>query len=231
MKPVLDVDPYAPLAFEKRGRFDGQRQARRALILAATRRAMSEDGYRHFNIASVAETCGVSIQTIYYNFGNKKELLLSALHEYNRYVHFVSISENSSPTVFLDIVEKFCQCAEYMKDFMREWILCSYDQSQPLLLDLQKRGQKFKVDIIGNLSPDYPIRSGVKSHRIAYLLSKSNTSSLFDWVHHQDDDELKHQIITSTAEVINSSFSDDVASCVDGWMAARLKAGDRLILH
>lgn len=231
MPNLFDVDPYAPLGLNQDRRKPGQREIRRAQILAATRQAMSEDGYRQFNVATVARNCGVSIQTVYYNFGSKRDLLVSALHEYNQFLHASCITRNPSPTVFLDIVYFYCKCAEEMQDFMREWLLCAYDPAQPLLIYLQKHGQRFKVDIIDRISEIHPIRSGSNSNRVAYLLSKSNTSSLFDWVHHQDNGELKRQIITSTAELVCQSFNENVSALVNDWMRDRLIRHGEVIFH
>lgn len=54
---------------------------KRAMVRAAARTMISENGVGGVHIRSLADRCGIAPQTIYNNFGGRDELILSAIDE------------------------------------------------------------------------------------------------------------------------------------------------------
>jgi AcrR family transcriptional regulator len=80
-EPILPVPPPA-LAQLRSGGYRWMQQARRrALIFAAARQLVTEDGYDHVSIRRLAERSGVTPPTIYNLIGGRGEVLHSALKE------------------------------------------------------------------------------------------------------------------------------------------------------
>lgn len=219
MMSALDLAPSLPLGLAENGRARRQQAIRRANILATTRHLIAVRGYRQFNIGEVADICNVSIQTIYYNFGTKKELILISFHEYNKNIHYFCYRRNKNPSVFLDIATSYLRCAKEFPNFIREWINCSFSPESPIVLELQAKGRKFKEEIISEISPSFRMSEGRRPHSIAYLLSKTNTSSLYDWSIDGNIKKFEEDMILSTHEVIVSSFPDGLVH-VEEWMAS-----------
>jgi len=63
---------------------DTAQKARRQRILAATREALAERGYEGLTIRELAQRSGVSVPTLYNQFGGKDDLIRAAVEEHFR---------------------------------------------------------------------------------------------------------------------------------------------------
>lgn len=67
-----------------------QRQERRDAILTAARELIAERGYADITVRDLAERCGVSVPTLYNQFGGKDEVLSAAIEE-----HFLEVLDST----------------------------------------------------------------------------------------------------------------------------------------
>lgn len=97
------------------GLIEDQRLARRAAILEAARRMIAERGYEAVKVRDLAEICGVSVPTLYNQFGGKDQLLAAAIEEHFRLALDSAPVARSTPGYqrLLTIVD---QCAEQLLD-------------------------------------------------------------------------------------------------------------------
>jgi len=73
------------------------RNARRAQILAAARQMIVERGYEAVTIRDLAGVCGVSVPTLYNQFGGKDRLLAEAIEEHFRVSHRTTAFRDAQP--------------------------------------------------------------------------------------------------------------------------------------
>jgi len=74
-----------------------QRHERRAAILAAARELIAERGYADLTVRDLAERCGVSVPTLYNQFGDKDGVLSAAIEEHFLEVLNSTLVATSSP--------------------------------------------------------------------------------------------------------------------------------------
>ena len=73
-----------------------QLNARRARILQAARQMIADHGYDGVTMRHLAERCGVSVPTLYNQFGGKDQLLAAAINDYFRTEHDPAVRDSSS---------------------------------------------------------------------------------------------------------------------------------------
>jgi AcrR family transcriptional regulator len=76
---------------------DEYRSVRRSQILAAARQMIAERGYEAVTIRELAGACGVSVPTLYNQFGGKDRLLAEAIEEHFRVSHRTDTFERARP--------------------------------------------------------------------------------------------------------------------------------------
>src|SRR5690606_34580771 len=104
-------DPFRPLSVTRSpGATCGRDETgterllrRRASILAATRRLLSQHGHAHVTLRQISDECEVTVQTLYNSFGPRLELLMSALNEHTIAVETSAYSAAAGPSLFLGI--------------------------------------------------------------------------------------------------------------------------------
>ncbi len=74
-----------------------QRIARRAMILAAVRQLVVEQGYEAVTIRELARMCRVSVPTLYNQFGGKDQLLAAAIEDHFRGNHDTLAFQRARP--------------------------------------------------------------------------------------------------------------------------------------
>ena len=70
-----------------------QRHERRAAVLAAAREMIAEFGYAGVTVRDLAERCGVSVPTLYNQFGDKDGVLSAAIE-----AHFLEVLSSTPMT-------------------------------------------------------------------------------------------------------------------------------------
>jgi AcrR family transcriptional regulator len=68
------ADDVNPRQYDNSGRAEGARRTRRGIVSAA-RELFLEQGYPGTTLAAIAGRAGVSVQTVYFQFGNKRSVL------------------------------------------------------------------------------------------------------------------------------------------------------------
>ena len=102
-----------------------QKLERRERILAAARELIAERGYRDITVRDLAARCGVSVPTLYNQFGGKDALLAAAVESHFR-AGFDALAEGDErpgPDRILGLVhrvaERTTELAEYHQSLLR----------------------------------------------------------------------------------------------------------------
>lgn len=90
---------------------DEYRTLRRSQILAAARQMIAERGYEAVTIRELASACGVSVPTLYNQFGGKDRLLAEAIEEHFRVRHRTDAFQRARPGLerLLTLVDQSAQ--------------------------------------------------------------------------------------------------------------------------
>jgi len=171
-----------------------RQRARRAAILAATRRLLAEGGHQ-FTLKRVSEECEVTVQTIRNSFGRREECLASALNEHTTAVWQALGSVSTGPRVFLDLAQMYYHCACVTPGFLRGMLTSAISNDAPLAA-LQRHGALLKINYLRDMARQGVLRSGVDVEALAAQITRLNTFTMFEWPINGDAEELKAQIVS-----------------------------------
>jgi len=146
--PKFLVDPFMPLPLLPRKSLQiqgGTRQnqrARRAKILASTRRLLTEQGCEEVTVREIAQSSGFALQTIYNLVGPRDLAITDAISEYNLFLGRVAARDESAPSL-PQLIEIWISATEECPEFARQCNLIFFSPSRHIYYrfrDIQIRG-------------------------------------------------------------------------------------------
>lgn len=214
--PRIVPDPYAALAAanDACGSFERQR-ARRAAILATTRRVLAE-GQDGFTLRRVADESGVTVQTLRNSFGRREELLVSAINEHTSAVWAALGSFSQGPALFLDLAEMYFRCALGTPAFLRAMVTAAVASAQPLAL-LQRHGAAIKIAHLRRLAREGSLLPGTDLEALAAQITRLNTFMMYEWAAGGDAHELRRQMVTGNRLLLSGAVSPAGQRQLDAW--------------
>jgi AcrR family transcriptional regulator len=168
--------------------------ARRAHILAATRRSIADDGFERFTVRSVSQACAVTVQTIYNSFGNRQQLLVRALNEHTVLMDDTAAALSPGAGVFMELAELYYRCALETPAFLREIVTAAF-ATQERLAAMQRYSIQSKISLLQNLPKDDFLSSLVDIGVLATQITRVNSFAVYDWSQHGNANELRKQIV------------------------------------
>lgn len=141
-------DPYQPLplgagkAQSIQGGARHNQRARRARILAATRRLLGERGCEEVTVREIARTAGYALQTVYNLVGPRDQVITDAISEYSLFVGRMTAKNDGGPSL-LEVVETWITAANACPEFARQCNLIIFTPSRNIYYhfrDIQIRG-------------------------------------------------------------------------------------------
>jgi AcrR family transcriptional regulator len=213
-------DPYAPQmppgAAAAGLRASVQRQrARRASILATTRRVMA-GGQESFTLRRVADASGVTVQTLRNSFGRRDELMVSAINDHTSAVWAALERCSRGPTLFLDLAEMYFHCAAATPDFLRAMVTAAVAGAQPLAA-LQRHGAAIKTGHLRRMAREGSIRACADIDGLAAQITRLNTFMMYEWAAGGDAGELRRQMVTGNRLLLAGVVSPETAQQLEEW--------------
>lgn len=141
-------DPFQPLppgAGKSQQILGGSRhnqRARRALILAATRRVLAERGCEEVTVREIARTSGFALQTIYNLVGPRDRAIIDAISEYGLFIGRMAIKKDGGPSI-LQVIDMWIVATEACPELTRQCNLMLFTPSRHIYYhfrDIQIRG-------------------------------------------------------------------------------------------
>jgi len=132
---------------------DDYRQARRAQILVAARRMIVERGYEAVTIRELASECGVSVPTLYNQFGGNDALLAEAIEDQFRASQQTRAFERAEPGLerLLTVIDQSAQQLLDSATYSRR-LLAAFTAIRSTTAIQQKVGEVFVEVLIAELS-------------------------------------------------------------------------------
>lgn len=168
--------------------------ARRAEMLAATRRSIAAAGYERFTVRSVSEECAVTAQTIYNSFGCRQELLVRALNEHTIMMEDAAGRLSPGAGVFLTLADLYYTCALERPAFLREIVMASFSTKERLAT-MQRHSIQNKVLMLRKIPRTDFVCDSIDVNALATQITRVNSFAVYDWAHHGDVAELRTQIV------------------------------------
>jgi AcrR family transcriptional regulator len=141
-------DPYSPLPLgagkpnQIQGAVRQNQRARRAHILAVTRRLLGERGCEEVTVREMARTTGYALQTIYNLVGPRDRAITDAISEYGLFVGRMAAQQERSPSL-LKVIDMWMTATEACPEFARQCNLIIFTPSRNIYYhfrDIQLRG-------------------------------------------------------------------------------------------
>jgi AcrR family transcriptional regulator len=142
------TDPFQPLPMPARksqqikGGARRNQRARRAQILASTRRLLTEQGCEEVTVRGIARTSGFALQTIYNLVGPRDLAITDAISEYSLYLGRMAANNEGAPSL-RQLIEMWMSAAEACPEFARQCNLIMFTPSRHIYYrfrDIQIRG-------------------------------------------------------------------------------------------
>jgi AcrR family transcriptional regulator len=210
------ADDVKTRAYNNSGRAESARQTRR-LIVAAARDLFLEIGYPATTLAAAASRAGVSVQTVYFQFGNKRSLLKAVVDQavagddeptpISEREWVRQILDEPDPGTKLRLhahaVTHIMQRAEPINRMLRSAAVVDVDAAaESTKADRQRlAGMRELADHLhdsGHLRPD--LSPAEASERVAVLINPENyrlTVAVHGWTPEQYEDWLSELLIAS----------------------------------
>lgn len=215
--PRIVPDPYAPLAAgpaDARGSFERQR-ARRAAILATTRRVLAQ-GPDSFTLRRVADESGVTVQTLRNAFGRREELMVTAINEHTSAVWSALGGFSQGATLFLDLAEMYFHCAAATPQFLRAMVTSAVGSAQPLAV-LQRHGSAIKLGHLRRLVREGSVRPGADIEALGAQITRLNTFMMYEWAAGGEARELREQMVAGNRLLLMGAVSAAAAQQLEAW--------------
>lgn len=168
--------------------------ARRADILAATRRSIAEAGFERFTVRSVSQECAVTVQTIHNSFGSRQQLLVRALNEHSVLMDDTAAALSSGAGIFMALAELYYHCALETPAFLREIVTAAF-ATKERLATMQRHAIQSKISILQDLPGSDFLSAAVDISVLATQITRVNSFAVYDWSQHGDANELRRQIV------------------------------------
>jgi AcrR family transcriptional regulator len=145
VSPAIVFDPYQPLPGKQQhlqGVARQNQRARRARILAATRRLLGERGCEEVTVREIARMSGFALQTVYNLVGPRDRAIIDAISEYSLHVGRMAGRKRENPSL-LNVVDMWITAAEACPDFARQCNRIIFTPSRQIYYhfrDIQIRG-------------------------------------------------------------------------------------------
>lgn len=196
-QPIHDLPPVG-----RKGLYSRQRR-RRAEILSAARRQIA-GGNLQVNVASLADSCSMAVQTVYNLVGDRHDILAAAVDEhYAALVESALGSSNGSSPIFA-IGEALWGAAFLNPDYMRSLSHAFFKQSDVVRQAIEAR-VRGSLQRAFSLAPDCAANLSSENRNASDRLHVLLAHSAYEWMNER-----------ITLEDLRLRVAEDIRIIVDG---------------
>ncbi len=195
---------------------------RRSKILATARLLMSQHAFDKVKLQSLAEDCGISIQTIYNLIGNREQMLHASA---TQWVYAIAadgrkLAEDSDFNSTFTILAMFWSSAFVHRDYVRSAAHCTVFEGAPLRQPFYDAGTAVFLEDITRLAAHGMVRAGVDLKCLARQLNVSANSTICQWVIEQyDANEFGRELLNGPGLMLAGALVGEEAARLERAMA------------
>lgn len=189
-----------PIANTVNKRTPGKRAYRqRAFIRAAVRNTLATVGYQGVHIRELAESCGVSPQTLYNHFGSKEEMVASSIAELAKHqlIHAQKVSEMTGKNYILVLCDQLVEVVTKDRDFVNAVYLAIRELSVNSSIVVQMKREFINVFIssLDSLKKQGCLKSWIEIEKLAEVLQRNfDNVMLSNWLEKFNTEDLRQQL-------------------------------------
>lgn len=199
---------------------------RRANILATARHMVAQKGREGFVLKEVAETCGVSVQTIYNLIGDRSSVLATAVNDYVVASFDYATGSEAYPNVFLGLAEMFGRSALVAPDYIREASIGYFSGDQEYRQMIRAGAMRIYSDALVRMKRSGELRQSTEIQPLAYRFTCLAAVMVFDWaIGVRTQREMNDDLVASYAGLLREALVPASAERVQRWIDERSKAG------
>lgn len=201
LEPALIPHPFEPILPDAPGggvpqhRSILRQRARRAEILAATRRLLAESGHERLTLRRVAEECQVTVQTLRNSFGRREELVAQAVNQHTTTIWARLAQPYAGPQVFIAFPDVIRQVAVQAPDFLRGALTAAFTTG-PSLQVLESHASSNKARLLRAMAKADLIRPGIDVDLLADQITKLDVMLMYEWAQTGDDRALWEKMLS-----------------------------------
>ena len=220
-------DPFTDLTYyldrsrnEKQVRWASSVQ-RRSKILATARLLMSQHAFDKVKLQSLAEDCGVSIQTIYNLIGNREQMLHASAAQW---VYAIAadgrkLAGDSDFNSTFTMLAMFWSSAFVHRDYVRSAAHFTVYEGAPLRQPFYAAGNAVFLEDLTRLDELGMVRAGVDLKCLARQLNVSANSTICQWVIEQDDtNEFGRELLNGPGLMLAGALKGEEAARLERTM-------------
>ena len=136
-RPIIPAAGVLPGRIKAKA-YDNQRH-RRALILAAVRRLLIEEGYKGVQVRRIADLSGVVVQTIYNLVGPRDLAIVEAIADYTSHVARLLPFDPQDPTAMMKVIEHQGRSVMTTPEFSRQVSLMYFSEARHIFQEYRQR--------------------------------------------------------------------------------------------
>lgn len=210
--------------FPDQGRVAQRR--RRANILATARNMVARKGRERFVLKEVAETCGVSVQTIYNLIGDRSSVLATAVNDYVIASFDYATGSEAYPNVFLGLADMFGRSALVAPDYIREASIGYFSGDQEYRQMIRAGAMRIYSDALVRMKRSGELRQSIEIQPLAYRFTCLAAVMVFDWaIGVRTQREMNDDLVASYAGLLREALVPASAERVHRWMDERTMTG------
>jgi AcrR family transcriptional regulator len=214
---ALVPHPFEPIIAEPQSLSPPQQRslerqrARRAEILADTRRLLAETGHERLTLRRVAERCGVTVQTIRNSFGRREDLIAQAVNEHTTTIWRRLGQPYAGPQAFIAFPDVIRHVVTQAPAFLRGTI-CAAFTNIPSLQVLQSHAALNKTQLLRQMARRDLIRPEIDIGMLADQITKIDTMLMYEWSQTGDDKALFDQMANAHKVLLLGALRPAVAA-------------------
>ncbi len=212
--PFADLTSYVDRARTERPVRWASSVRRRSKILASARLFMSQHAFDKVKLQSLAQDCGVSIQTIYNLIGNREQMLHASAAQWV----FAIAADGRKLAVESDfnstfvILAMFWSSAFVHRDYVRSAAHFTVYDGAPLRQPFYDAGNAAFLEDLTRLQGLGMVRGGVDLKCLARQLNVSANSTICQWViEHYDANEFGRELLNGPGLMLAGALMGEEA--------------------
>lgn len=195
---------------------------RQSIILAASRRHISEQGYGGVSLKHVASMCNISKQTVYNIVGSRDEMIRKASAEWVNWLAIWALS-GSPPARLLTVLASFWFSVTAYRDYAAQSVQASCAPSSPLNAPFREAGTQVVLSLLADLAKRDQIRPGLDVVRYSWHLTEAVHAGTCRWtLASYSDDEFRRDFVYGPGMMLLGALQGEEASLVEQHLEAEL---------
>jgi AcrR family transcriptional regulator len=181
---------------------------RRALILAAIRKLLIEEGYKGVTVRRIAELSGFVVQTVYNLVGPRDHAIVEAIADYTAHIGQIAPFSAEDPAAVVRIIEWQGQSVMQAPEFTRQVCLIYFTEGRHIFRDYREKQIRNVHSLLAKQKRIGVLRRDVNCRQLAEELMFFSGVVFVEWADNAFPvDEAMARIVSGYSRILASAVS------------------------